>query len=151
MKPIMVAAAVAILMIAAGSALAQVQGRGGALSRIFEDADANHDGVITKAEFGASRAGRFVALDADRDGFVTQEEMRAGVVATGPRQGAGQRLGIVARADTNGDGNISKEEYFAASARLWARLDVNKDGMVDATEIASLPRARWGADKAAGG
>jgi len=45
-----------------------------ALSR----ADANGDGAIAAAEFEAHLARRFAALDANRDGGVTEAEMRAG-------------------------------------------------------------------------
>lgn len=40
-------------------------------------ADANHDGVVTKAEFTAAAAQRFARLDTNNDGRVTPEERQA--------------------------------------------------------------------------
>jgi Ca2+-binding EF-hand superfamily protein len=54
------------------SARAQVQGQ----ARVR--ADANGDGLLTRAEANAQLRARFTRLDVNRDGFVTREERRAG-------------------------------------------------------------------------
>lgn len=52
----------------------QRKSSGGARPR----ADADSDGVVTRAEMDAQLRARFTALDANRDGFLTREEQRAG-------------------------------------------------------------------------
>ena len=46
---------------------------GGGMMRL----DANHDGVITRAEMTAEAEARFAAMDTDKDGKVTPEERAA--------------------------------------------------------------------------
>jgi Ca2+-binding EF-hand superfamily protein len=53
---------------------ARAQGQGPAPMR----ADANRDGLLTRAEADAQLRARFARLDVNRDGFVTREERRAG-------------------------------------------------------------------------
>lgn len=100
--------------------------------------DADHDGVVTAAEYSAAAKTRYAALDVHRDGKVTAEDL-----ATSPRaQRRAIRVAnrIVARADADGDGAISKDEALAAAKQRFARLDRNGDGFVDADEL----RARAG-------
>jgi len=58
-------------------------------------------------------------------------------------EGGGNRLGeFLKRADVNGDGKISKEEFGALSRgggdERFSRMDANSDGFVDATEMAAI-------------
>jgi hypothetical protein len=109
-------------------------------------ADANKDGVITKAEFDTQRTTRFAELDKNKDGFLSEEERAAGraggpppgAQAGGPPPGGGGGGNM----DTNSDGKISKAEYIANNG-LFARVDTNKDGKIDAAERAAMP-ARGG-------
>lgn len=55
---------------------AEAMGRGGG-ERIFDRADANHDGILDKAEIQAALARRFQRMDANGDGVVTAEERAA--------------------------------------------------------------------------
>ena len=50
--------------------------RGGGAMPGGMKADANGDGVITRAEFDAQSAARFAALDANKDGKIEKSEMR---------------------------------------------------------------------------
>lgn len=54
------------------------------------------------------------------------------------------------RADANGDGKISKEEWAAARknakrdpARMFGRLDANGDGLLEASELNTLLARRF--------
>jgi len=50
--------------------------------------------------------------------------------------------GMFGRADTNGDGFVSKEEFAAGRDKMFARLDANGDGAVDQAEVDKM-REAW--------
>lgn len=138
-----------ILLIAAGAAalavsacgLAQAQNgpedRGGRHG-IFES-DANADGVLTQAELNAGRDTLFARLDADHNGQLSREEMRAqrGEHRRGGRRG-GQGAGLEG-ADANTDGNITRDEFLARPIQMFERLDANHDGVISASERPQRP------------
>lgn len=72
-------------------------------------ADADGDGRISQAEFVGRRVERLTAADADRDGSVAPEEMRAAFQARLAER-AGARF---QRLDADGDGAISRAEFEA--------------------------------------
>src|SRR5262249_16946312 len=99
--------------------------------------DANSDGVVTRAEFDASRTAEFTRLDADSNGQVTREERRAAFRAmreNRPQNAQGERRRGLDRVDANSDGNISREEFLARPAQHFERLDANKNGVIEVSE-----------------
>jgi Ca2+-binding EF-hand superfamily protein len=50
--------------------------------------------------------------------------------------------GMFSRADTNGDGFVSKEEFAAGRDAMFAKLDANADGAVDQAEV-DKAREAW--------
>ena len=50
--------------------------------------------------------------------------------------------GMFGRADTNGDGFVSKEEFAAARTAMFTKLDANGDGVVDQAEL-DKAREAW--------
>ena len=50
----------------------------------------------------------------------------------------GGRGGMMMRADTNGDGKISREEFTAMMDQRFARLDKNGDGFITADEVSDM-------------
>ena len=116
-----------VLALAAGSALAHEGGRHDRMKA----ADTNGDGMISKAEAAAlpRLAQNFDEIDANKDGQVTSDEMRA--------HQQKKRAEHWKKLDTNADGAISKSEA-AAEPRLAGRfdqLDANKDGQVTQDEM----------------
>src|SRR4051812_21658959 len=72
-------------------------------SRIFDKADTNGDGVITREEFHAARERMFVRLDRNGDGYIDKDDMSGGRLAG--RQKAQERLAeLVTQLDRDGDG-----------------------------------------------
>jgi Ca2+-binding EF-hand superfamily protein len=50
--------------------------------------------------------------------------------------------GMFGRADANGDGFVSKEEFAAGRDKMFAKLDANGDGAVDQAEVDKM-REAW--------
>jgi len=114
MKTILVAAALAAT--ASGPAFAQMGERG----------DQYGDATVTKADAVKAGMTRFEALDANKDGTISADEMTAGSRGRG---GRGLR-----RADANGDGAVSKDEFAASQGSRFAMMDANKDGQLTKAE-----------------
>lgn len=139
-KMLFAAAGFAVLTGAAGFAFAQnaPPERHGPHG-IFQS-DTNSDGVLTRQEFDAGRAADFARLDADRNGQLTREEMRAGRGERGEhrrgRHGGhrGEGMHHLANADANNDGNITREEFLARPNEMFQRLDANNDGVISTAE-----------------
>lgn len=107
MRKILLAGAVAALTLAAGGAALAQQAPERAMR-----ADADGDGRISQAEFVGRGVARLTAADADRDGSVTAEEMRA-VAQARRAPHADTRF---QRLDADSDGAISRAEFDAPRA-----------------------------------
>jgi Ca2+-binding EF-hand superfamily protein len=68
---------------------------------------------------------RFARLDANGDGEISGDEL--------PGRGA-----LVASADANKDGKISKAEYMAQAAARFAKMDANGDGKITPDEMKAM-------------
>ena len=112
----LVLAGTALAVLTATAAIAQPAQRGGqALTRAA---------VETRVDAGFARA------DANRDGFLTQEEVRAG------RQ---------ARKGQRGEGRAERrEDRGERRAALFARLDTNRDGSISRSEFETRPAVSSG-------
>lgn len=114
----------------------EVLSGGGALKTLDKDGD----GRVSRAEATSAATDRankrFDAIDADKDGYLTQEEVdNARVKAKSDmKRAAEHRLG---QADTDGDGAISREEAKSLPMldRNFDRLDANKDGKISRDEM----------------
>ena len=126
----------AVLLLSGCVVLAQ--GREG---NALEQADANHDGKVTKQEYNDARAALFARMDRNGDGFIDDADSREGANERGQRAAAALR----GRIDSNGDGKISKDEFVNAPTMLFDKFDANKDGVLDATELEAARNAagRW--------
>ena len=126
----------AVLLLSSCVVLAQ--GREGPA---LEQADADHDGKVTKQEYVDARAAQFSRLDRNGDGFIDDADSREG----GNERGQRAAKALRGRIDSNGDGKISKEEFVNAPTMLFDKFDANKDGVLDATELEAARNAagRW--------
>lgn len=106
--------------------------RGAAL---WQDADTDNDGRITRAEVEAARAAQFAAADADGDGQLTEAELAASHAASAAERAEAQAARRISRMDVNGDGTLSIGE-IPSMMRIFDRLDTNGDGAIDADERA---------------
>jgi hypothetical protein len=110
-------------------------------------ADANRDGVIApeeiRAHMEAQRAARMAQIDADHDGTITPEEFRAHMQA--------RQAERFARLDTNSDGAVTEAEVGAERWAHIGRADANSDGRVTADELAAARHGGRGAHRGHGG
>ena len=136
--------AVALPSLSAGDEPGKGKGKGKG-AETFAKLDADKDGRITKAEWDAGKAMRKNAeedrFDSDKDGDLSKAEKEARRTAHQAEFKA-KHPEAFAKADTNGDGSLSKEEAKAVhEARknddkpdMFTRLDADKDGTVTREE-----------------
>ncbi|MFC4308604.1 EF-hand domain-containing protein [Steroidobacter flavus] len=106
--------------------MAQMRGEG-----VFERADSNHDGSVTREEFLAARAEHFAKLDRNSDGYLDS--------ADAPKRRGGDFL--TGQFDTDGNGKVSKEEFVNGPTTLFDRSDADKNNVLDAKELAAAKEA----------
>lgn len=109
--------------------------------------DTNHDGVISDDEAAAQVEAVFLAMDADDDGELTEDEYMT--VRMGPQRGLNEdrqkmmqerkraRFGGI---DTDKSGKVSKAEFIAAGKARFDAADTDKDGRVTPWEFRAQ---RW--------
>jgi Ca2+-binding EF-hand superfamily protein len=104
--------------------------RGG---QLFEQADANKDGKVSKDEYNAAIASRFTALDSNRDGAVTEQELyQAGLERY--KQRVAMRFKMM---DRNSDGKVSADET-PRRVPPFAVLDSNNDGSITKDDVRAM-------------
>ena len=129
----------------------------------FARMDANQDGMLNAADKKAMMAKRFSEMDADNNGSVSQAEFiamqearadtrkdrraarmeRGKMAGQGGRRG-GRAMGMMARAEVNGDKAVSQSEFRAAMEARFTKADANKDGSITAEERQAVRKGRWG-------
>ncbi|MEO1242425.1 MAG: hypothetical protein AAFX54_10990 [Pseudomonadota bacterium] len=100
----------------------------------YSRADANSDGVITKAEVRNMRSTTFSRLDRNGDGVAEPSDA--------PRRFKDRYMEkfepVRAKFDQNGDGRISEKEFLDAPMTGFDRADQNGDGQLTKNELRSL-------------
>lgn len=94
----------------------------------FAEADEDGDGVIDRAEFIDRTVEVFYAADANKDGYLSPEELERGVLT--PQD--------FTHADRNGDGRISLSEFLWARDALFDEADTNGDGVLQLDEVVNI-------------
>jgi Ca2+-binding EF-hand superfamily protein len=114
----------------------------GTSARGFDQADANHDGKVSRVEMSNYIVSQvFNSRDANHDGRMTQEEWSGGDSA---------RLAQFKKRDANGDGLVTKEEAIDYSRQhgitdqIFREADKNHDDTLDRSEFDAYYAAREG-------
>ncbi len=105
----------------------------------FAAVDADKDGKITQAEIDTYRAAQTKALDLDGDGLMSAEELTA-MQMKGVQARVEQRVkAMIDRMDGDKDGKLSAAELAQrpVPAMMFDRLDADKDGALSEAEIAA--------------
>ncbi len=100
---------------------------------LLEQADANHDGQITRAEYVAARAAKFDQLDRNHDGFLSEADFPR--AAKGGGEHADKLRAMLQKMDADHDGKVSRDEFANGGAALFDKVDANHDGVVDKAEL----------------
>jgi Ca2+-binding EF-hand superfamily protein len=123
-----------VLIVAAGvlcAASVLGQGREGP-GAMFDHADTDGDGAVSRDEFVSTRTEQFGKRDRNGDGFVDTKDL-------GERASARPRVsqamsGIVKQFDVDHDGKLSKDEFVAGGLKIFERADADHNGSLDEKE-----------------
>jgi EF hand len=102
MKHLVLVGAVAAVMALGGAALADHHGSKG----MMRGADANSDGVVTRAEADSEMRNNFAEMDSDKNGSLSFEEFSA------------RGKDMFGKADANNDGQITRDERMAMREKM---------------------------------
>ena len=107
------------------------------LAGMLEIYDDDGDDVLTREQYDTQRAKVFAATDTNQDGKLDHDEYtnefsaRLAQRVEDRRQSQLKQGRVRFKAiDANESGGISRDEYFAMSARMFERTDTNKDGAI---------------------
>ena len=134
----------AIIALMAGTAtvgaagLAAAQPHHGGMANMMERLDTNGDGQITKEEAEAAKAARFPEADTNGDGGLSMAEMQAFRAAEKARRMETMRQRMFDKADADGNGVISADEFEARGAPMFDRMDADGDGVITAEEMQAM-------------
>lgn len=110
-----------------------------ALANNFEQIDTNNSGGIDESEFSAASTPiadlRFDEVDINGDGVISERE--AGAMPVSLKEAFGD-------VDTDGDNNVSRTEYQAATVNLledieFGSADTDGDGVIGSAEADEMP------------
>ncbi len=111
----------------------------------LKDNDADGDGKISQAEFKGPKQ-LFGKADANADGFVDRAELEEASKklqkmaggAGNKGDGGGKLAEMIKRADADGDGKVTREEW-PGRPQMFDRMDKNGDGVLDEADFGGAP------------
>lgn len=133
----------------------------------IHDYDTNHDNQVTRTEFDAARTARFQTTDANKDGWLSEDEYLSeyrgrleGQLAASSQSEEKKteerqrqirqthvRFGVL---DKDKDNKMIKAEYDASGARAFAEQDADQDGVVTLTDTKATAARKAAAQQASG-
>ena len=103
------------------------------------------DATVSRADVETKVSAQFAQLDTDRDGTLSSDEMQAMFAGRGGGVNP-MALGMMMRADTDGDGKLGRSEFTAAALGRFDMADADHDGQLTKAErdaMRSAMRQRW--------
>ena len=109
----------------------------------FAAVDADKDGKVSKDELAGFRAARVTAADANSDGMLSVEEILALHMKAMEQAAGNMAQRMVDRLDSDGDKMLSVAEVMdhPMPVAMFNRIDANEDGFLDQAE-ADAAKAR---------
>lgn len=109
------------------------------LAEMFTAIDADKDGKVTQAEIAAHRAAMFAAADANGDGKLSADELAARELARFTETMADRTARMIERRDANGDGVLSADEIGDGPMEdHFAMIDTDNDGAISQAEAEAV-------------
>lgn len=137
MKDVLLSLFAAVVCIDAASAQAVAPSL--ALERLRQ-ADANHDGAVSRAEFITFRAQQFSRFDRNGDGYLSESDrprafaQRGGALGMTPQE-------MITQFDTNGDQRLTQAEVANGPTPAFDRIDANQDNLATEAEFNAAAEA----------
>jgi hypothetical protein len=135
-------ALIAAAVVGAGTSIALAQGghSGGHRhgERMMHRLDLNGDGMISPTEANAVGTVRFLSMDADGDGIITEAEMQERMRKRMTERTA-KRFAMM---DQNGDGRVDRAEFEETGTARFERMDSNGDGQVSTEDFRAQRHGR---------
>jgi Ca2+-binding EF-hand superfamily protein len=108
------------------------EGRGAMMLEMFDAIDADKDGKVTQEELAAHRAAEFAAADTNSDGALSAEELQAHMMTQMMARRSAQ---MIENMDDDGNGSLSVDEMGEGPmAGNFARIDTDNDGAISKEE-----------------
>jgi hypothetical protein len=103
----------------------------------FAAMDADKDGKVTQAEITVFRTAEIAGLDADKNGLISEAEFTAQISKRMQDQAGALAKARIAAQDVDGDGQMSVEELAArpVPAGLMAKIDTDGDAAISQAEF----------------
>jgi Ca2+-binding EF-hand superfamily protein len=113
-------------------------GHGGSFYKHFDQVDANSDGFVTQDEMTAHHAAKFTEKDTDNDGGLSKDEMRATMVARMEKH----LDHVFEKKDKDSDGKLTQSEMAHKGGRMFEKIDTDGDGKISKDEAKKMRKHR---------
>ncbi|WP_282148987.1 EF-hand domain-containing protein [Algibacter lectus] len=140
-----------LALLSSTQTFAQSEGKGNqkppSFSELLKKLDANEDGKLSENEVDGPLKEQFATIDADKDGFITEAEMKPKAKeAKSEKKSKGQGKGmptyteLLEQMDADKDGKLSKSEVKGPLKNDFSKVDTDKDGFLSEAELKNAPK-----------